>query len=263
MKHGIRLIQYGDSGVGKTVRASEAARWGTLEIHDFDQQSDNLIRYLTAKDPNRLSQIRFISYSGKTNKQKVDSFAARIRGLADLRQKGKLPDIATLVVDSYTTLEQLYSEYLAPLYTPSNTGFGQPRQEVEVGGEKLTMMGSMDYSVLATTMKKVFDRFKDTGINIIVNCHERDPMESKKGIKQGSIKAAGQIRDMMPTEFNEVHRLFVDQNSQHRVQAKPNAMYMCKTSMASVPSNGILGDNSLSIFDSSAFTLESIPSETK
>jgi hypothetical protein len=251
---GIRIVQYGDSGVGKTVRASDAARWGLVEIHDFDEQGGNLRRYLQSADPARLAKIRIVSYVGATNETKVDHFAARIAMLADLRRTNKQPDIATLVVDSYSTLEQLYSEYLMSRYTPNATGFGSSRAEIEIGNEELLMPGTMDYSVLAVVIKKMFEVLKNTGINIILNCHEKDFLESKGTvIKQGTVKAAGQIRDMMPTEFNEFHRLFFNQG--HRVQVKPNTFYLAKTALPGVPSNGILSDNTLKAFDDIAFRL--------
>ena len=253
---GIRIVQYGDSGVGKSVRASDAARWGLLELHDFDEQFSNLKRYLEANDPARLSQIRAVSYIGNTNAEKIDHLVGRVQQLVANRIAGKTPEIATLVLDSYSTMEQLYAEYICSKYTPSSTGFGSPRTEFEMGKEDIVIPGTMDYGTLAVVMKKFFDALKNTGLNIILNCHAKDPLEQKNRIiRQGTVKAAGQIRDMMPTEFNEWHYLFVDSNSQHRVQAKPTAQWLAKTALPKVPSNGILLDNNLKAFDEIAFKL--------
>lgn len=252
-----RLLQYGDSGVGKSVRASDAAQFGPVEIHNFDAQS-NLQRYLAHANPGRLSQIRVISYSGKSNVAKIDSFVSRIRDLVKLNETGKKPDIATLVIDSYTAFETYYVEYLTGKYKPSPTAFGSPRTEFDVGTEECIIPGSMDYSVLSVAMKKETDRWKNAGINIIVNAHEKDPLESRNVIiKQGTVKAAGQLRDFLPAEFDEVHRLFIDGNTgAHRVQAKPTRLYLAKTALDKVPGNGVLSTNSLDIFSDIAFKLD-------
>ena len=259
-KRGVRMVVYGDSGTGKSVRAATAIRWGAVEIHDFDEQTGNLQRFLAESQKlpvEELAKIRAVSYQGMTVDNKVNFFLNRLGELAALKTAGKAPDIATLVVDSYTTFEHLFFNYLFERYTPNATGFGAARQTIEVGKEELTLPGSMDYSVLSRALKiKVFDVLKNLGVNVILNCHEKDFLESKGVvIKQGGPLASGQIRDLMPTEFLEVHRMFFKQG--HRVQVKPTDHYIAKTALPNVPTHGILSETSLKVFDGIAYQLSS------
>jgi len=242
---GLRLIQYGRSGAGKSVRASEAARWGKVEYHDFDEQTQNLARYLADVDPSRADKINVVSYAGLSDTAKYKKFLDRL-----IELKEKKNDVATLVIDSYTRFEFIYAAAIFAGYTPSAGGFGQARGTLKLGSDSVILPGSGDYAVLAAALKKLTGWLKDLGINIIVNAHVRDYLEARGSvIDQGTLAASGQIREFLPTEFTEFHYLFTDDNGKHRVQVKPSRFYLAKTSLTKVPTTGILLDNSLSVFD--------------
>lgn len=252
---GLRLIQYGDSGVGKTVRASQAARWGKVEYHDFDDQTQNLAAYLMAKHPDRVDQIEVVSYAGLSDAEKWAKFDKRLAQI----ERGET-DIQTLVIDSYTRFETVYFNFLASVYNPPTGGFGTPRKTIETGkDDTLVLPGTNDYAILAAAVKKLTGRLKDCKINIIVNAHVREPQPGSRGEagKPGCLAASGQIRAFLPTEFTEYHRLFVDNYGKRRVQATTAMGYCAKTALTDVPANGILKTNSLEVFDDRAVKNES------
>lgn len=247
---GLRLIQYGESGVGKTVRASEAARWGKVEYHDFDDQTQNLAAYLMAKHPDRVDRIEIISYAGLTDAEKWAKFDKRLTELADSET-----DVKTLVIDSYTRFEHIYFNFLASVYNPPTGGYGTPRKNIKTGkDDTLVLPGTNDYAILAAAVKKLTGRLKDLKINIIVNAHVREPSPGNKGEagKPGCLAASGQIRAFLPTEFTEYHRLYVDNYGKRRVQAQTAMGYSAKTALTDVPQNGVLKTNSLEVFDDRA-----------
>jgi hypothetical protein len=246
---GIRLLQYGDSGVGKSIRASEAARWGKVQYHDFDEQTQNLASYLTEVYPERVDKIEVITYAGLPDAKKWERFDKTLTVL-----EAGTHDIKTLVIDSYTRFENVYFNFLASVYNPATGSFGTPRKTVKIGqGDELILPGTNDYFILAAAVKKITGRLKDLQVNVIVNAHVRDYIENRQQIvSQGTIQAAGQIRAFLPTEFTEFHRLFVDDYGKHRVQAKPSRYWLAKTSLTNIPQNGILKDGSLEVFDERA-----------
>lgn len=245
---GLRLIQYGPSSAGKSVRAAGAARWGRVEFHDFDSKGQNLAAYVSKFHPELMDRITVVSYEGIDDDKKAEKFLARVK---ELRTK---PDITTLVIDSYTRFEDIYLNHLMSRITLSSTGFGSPRTNSTLAGEKFVFPGTMDGSLLTSGIKKLMGWLKDCPINIILNAHLREPFETKSGGIEdpGTIAARGQIREFLPTEFTEFHRLFVDAYGKHRVQAKPTAQYLASTALTEIPTNGVMLDNSLAVFDAVA-----------
>lgn len=251
---GLRLIQYGRSSAGKSTRAAGAARWGKVEIHDFDNKAQNLAAYISKFSPELLENITVVSYDHMTDNQRIDKFLKRVK---DLQKK---PDITTLVLDSLTRFEEAYLNFLMSVIPSSGTGFGSQRFTTTVGGEQFTVLGTNDYGILASGMKKLVGWLKDIPINIIVNAHLKDPVETKKEIvDEGTLASRGQIREWLPTEFTEFHRLFVDEYMKHRVQVRPSSQYLASTALADVPPTGVLQDNSLAVFDNIAFKIDNKP----
>lgn len=255
---GIRLIQYGDSGVGKSVRASQATRWGKVQYHDFDEQTQNLATYIQAKHEDRMDQIEVISYAGLSTADKWKRFNEALHKI----ETGE-SDVQTVVLDSYTRFENMYFNYIASIYNPPTGGYGTPRKSVDDGTDHdLILPGTNDYTVIAAAVKKLVGRLKDLKINVILNAHVREPSPASKGNpgKPGCLAAMGQIRAFLPTEFTEYHRLFVDAYGKFRVQVKPSGEYLAKTALTDVPQNGILRDGSLEVFDDRAVTKASAES---
>lgn len=243
---GIRLIQYGDSSVGKTVRASEAARWGHVEIHDFDEQTSNLAAFLTEKDPKRMENISVISYRGLSDIEKVDKFFARLMELQKDSSK-----LATLVVDSYTALEAALLVQVLAEHNPDSKDYGKGRRDVSFSGQELIVPGTMDYHILGVSIFKLVRFLKNLPINVILNAHAAPPPEGRQG-DAGTIFATGKAKRMLPTEFTDMHYLFKDSAGHYKVRAQTGGGYVAKTGLTKVPITGILSDSSLSVFDDRA-----------
>ncbi len=243
---GVRLIQYGPAGAGKSVRAADAVRWGRVEYHDFDDLSSNLRVYLEKANPTWLPNISFASYTEMTPEESISFLFARIEQLAKAAEAGK-PLVETLVLDSFSRFEDLYLTHLMGLYRSSSTGWGAPRATISPAeGTDVIIPGSADHDLKNRAFFKFFQSLKSMRINVIVNCHEQN--------REGdiTIRASGAIRSSMPTDFNEWHYLFVDQYSKHRVQVKPAMSRMARTALTAVPPNGILLENSLALLSERA-----------
>lgn len=250
---GIRLLMYGASGAGKSVRAADAVRWGRVEFHDFDGLAGNLRTYLEKNNSEALKRITFEDYKDEagnllTPGEIIGSFFSRIEAIGRAAESGK-PLTETLVIDSYSRFEDLYVTHLLSLYKSSGTGFGSPRATIRPSeGTEVIIPGTADHDLKNRALYKFFHSLKTMKTNVIVNCHEYDDIKNE----QLTIKASGSVRASMPTEFNEWHYLMTDTYGKHRVQVTPANGRLARTALSGLPGNGILLDNSLSVLSDRA-----------
>lgn len=249
IEKGLRLIQYGSSGAGKSIRASEAARWGLVEYHDFDDQSASILAFVREKFPEREKNLHFVSYRGLTDEQKIDKLLLR---LAEL---GKDPgNVTTVVFDTYSDIEFCYKEKVMSSYKPVPGGFGKTRLDVKINDfTTIRDLGGSDMVVLKSGITKLINTLKRLTINVILNAHEG---RGDSPDDRWTIAAYGDLKNKIPGAFQEVHRVFIDKSGIRRVQVSPNSDFDAKSAISNIPSNGILLDTSLSVFDGRVIGLD-------
>ena len=225
----ITIVQYGDSGTGKTTRSLLSSRWGPTCLFDFDGHGptakSNAVE-LKLITPEQAEQIKIVNLANLSSKQVLDTVYDTI--VDELKKPS--PSFSTFIYDTYTSFEDHMINYYLPQYDVGSRHFGSARQTLKAGSSvDITVMGTNDYAVLKAGVFKFLKSVKRLGINVILNAHLREPTETKMDVKeQGTLKAAGELRKIIPTEFTAVNRLYIDGYGKRAAQGAATTRFMAK-----------------------------------
>jgi hypothetical protein len=227
----VNIIQYGEAGTGKSIRAASAHVWGPVFFFDFDGKISTVFEFYK-DDPETLSRIHYETFT--------DAPSAFAKLVALQKDPG---EIKTIVWDSWTAWEQFYLRQVML----ENPGF--KRMRVNIAGGTVTVPDQADYRIHAHCQWEFISLLTATPTNVIVNCHVQVKMDELTGIDRG-LQAAGKLSKVLPKYFMEVHRTFVREN-EYAVQVKSDSDFTCNTRLRNVPTNGVVGAD-LSLFSTMA-----------
>lgn len=217
----LSLLQYGESGTGKSIRAAEAAAWGPVLFLDFDGRS-NSVKSFYAERPDLLSKIKFETLIDfDANKPIV---ADKVYDIVNEINDGKIK-IATLVLDSWTAWES-YALNKVMATNPDNK-----RQKMGFGKNKtISTPAKADYLIHSNFQKTFLMQLKALPVNLIINCHLLEEYVEETGEIIRGIQATGKLVKIMPNYFDEVHRTYADRAG-FQVQTKPDGKWNAKTTL--------------------------------
>lgn len=137
----LRLLQIGDTGVGKSYRAADATRWGKVYVFDFDGKINLLCRTLKAE------QKPLIEFDHYTNTTAALSFAESLL---------KNNPYTTIIVDTISVFNDMAEEEAKRRFnTPLDGKLGYE------GWDYIRNICNMFY----------FGFLHKLTCNVIVNCH--------------------------------------------------------------------------------------------
>jgi hypothetical protein len=239
---GIKLLQLGASGVGKTYRAIEIGlRYGNVCVLDFDRNISRMVPLLTSKGV--LDKVEFETFitpemekactsSGTLNLRKLDDnrlFALR-QYCTEVRAKAELP-FQTLVIDTSTFLNDMIFEALL-----NDPVYGNPSNTLKMYGE------------LGGRMSQIIKELSALPCNFILNAHEQI-----NGQGEYEILGKGNSAGLWSLAFAEKHRIMSTPKSLvPRVKAgmAPN---LVTGSPHLLDPEGFLKPEAISMFDSIAY----------
>jgi hypothetical protein len=239
---GIKLLQLGASGVGKTYRALDIGlRYGNVCVLDFDRNLSRMVPHLTAIG--KVDAVEFeVFYTPEDEK------ACTVNGVLDLRKLDSiryanlkkycttvraLPVLPyqTLIVDTSTFLNDLIIEALQ-----ADPYFGNPSNMLKMFGE------------LTTRMCQVVKELASLPCNFILNAHEQ---LNNNG--QFEIIGKGRGSDYWEKTFAERHRIMSSPKSLvPRVKAAMSEG-LVTGSPRFLDAEGFFKPEAIGMFDSIAF----------
>ena len=247
----LRILQYGKTGSGKSVRAASMAKYGPVYIFDFDGKIGSLSSHFVDK-PEVLKNVHYDEYTDKPG-----TITACLRVYAKLNElwaqceKGECP-YATIVFDSWTSWEQIALQQIMN----SNLGFN--RMQVNIGGVNELVPSEVDYRIHAHTQWMLLPKLTALPLNVFINCHTIIRQNKLTGAIEHTLAAAGKLAETLPKYFEEVHRTVASEEG-FRVQVKPSYEFACNTTLKDLPQDGII-ENELTKFEPLIYKL---PEEDK
>ena len=246
---GIKLLQYGDSGAGKSFRAARFAQFGPIYFFDFDNKIQNIKLGLAAKHPELLPNIDYDTYRG-SDESVVKGVLSKITEIEKACMAGT-PPYATIVFDSWTQWERTYFDHLmAKQPNLGGKGWGESRQTVTVTAtDRVTIPGTSDHQLKNRAFPELIDRITALPINVIVNCHVKEVMG-----EPSTIEASGATARTLPKYFNEWHYLY-SANGFYKIRAKSNDKYLANSARTDLPPSGLIEKDDLLAWKDQLVTL--------
>lgn len=245
------ILEYGESGCGKSIRSALAAKWGPVYIFDLDGKIGGIHEFyknhpelLSAKD---LSNIEYDSY------RDCDAVYSKLREIDRITtETGKCPYV-TIIFDSWTAWEDIV---LAKIIQDNP---GKDRKKMRTGPDlkHVILVPTLeDYGIHATVQTRLLLELTGLPTNLILVAHIQSRKDEVSGGREIGIQAVGKLWKLMPKYFSEVHRCFVDRGA-YKVQVRADALYACNTRLQNIPKNGEISSD-LSVFNDMAMKTESV-----
>ena len=240
---GIKLLQYGQSGAGKSFRAARFATFGPVYFFDFDNKIQNIKLGFGTKHPDLLTQIHFDVYRG-SDESVVKNVLAKITEIEKACAAGTCP-YKTIVFDSWTQWERTYFDHLmAKQPNLGGKGWGESRQTITVTPtDKVVMPGTSDHQLKNRAFPELIDRITALPLNVIVNCHVKEPMKGPS-----TIEASGATAQTLPKYFNEWHYLYSTGQGLYKVRVKTNDDFLANTARTDIAASGVLEKDDLEAY---------------
>lgn len=238
-----KLLQYGESGSGKSVRAAKFAKYGPLYLFDFDNKFISSEIFLKAKAPDLLKNITAESFRGLD----PDDFMGRVNAkLKSVVAEG----YATIVFDSWTQFERVYFEYLMSHFQSlGGKNWGESRQTITLSKDEVAILpGTNDYILKNREIARFVDKITALPINVIVNCHVKEVMKGA-----ATIAAEGQSAKILPKSFHEFVYLYNNAQGVNKVRVKPTSEFLANSPRTDVGPSGILDKDDFSFYDAVVF----------
>lgn len=235
----LKVLEYGETGTGKSIRAASAAAFGPLYIFDFDGKVSSVYEFYKDR-PEILENISYDSYVDGPKPVACTAAHKKLREIWETCQKGP-PPYATVVFDSWTAWEQYYLSQIMD----TNPAF--KRMKVTPGGGiTVTVPDQADYRIHAHAQSTFLPQLLSLPMNVIVICHVQAKSDEITGRIDYGIQAAGKLMKTLPKFFGEVHRTFVE-NGRYAVQVRSDGRFPANTRLRDIPSSGIV-DGDIGIF---------------
>lgn len=214
----IKLLQFGDSGTGKTVFATTFPT--PIHVLDFDNKISSAAAFWREKDPARLEQITFENY-GPTDARGTQAERCS-NDLGKMRKEGKLP--RTLVLDSLTTFSDEFMRYLMRI----NPGI----KRMDTKGAAVP--AQQDYQVARLYFKQFIGELLVLPCNVVILAHIQVDKDEQTGEILRTPMIAGKLARELPIWFEEVHRSYV-KAGKYMSQTQTDARYQCRTQIPKLP----------------------------
>lgn len=199
---GIKLLQRGASGVGKTHRALQIAlQYGPVLVLDFDGNVQRNVPLITKLDKTALVMVEDFLLDSDAQTFKVNGImdtakrdAERVTRISKFVTESLMKDsleFATIIVDTSTSLSELIFNSLK-----SHPIWGQRKETMGMYGE------------LGEITKKLYKDLAALPVNLIVNAHEE---VDGNGVFQ--IVGHGKSASMWEKPFADKHRIIPGQKT--------------------------------------------------
>ena len=244
----LKYLIYGDPGVGKSILAAKAARWGRTLIFDLDGRIASVKEYIEKNSPQLLLNIDVISVQidGRES-EAAREVAQKLLTLRDLQSKGECP-YSTIIFDSWTNWESVIMQKIIS-ETPEIK-----RKQIDLGNVVFAAPDrNTDYNLHASGQRMFVKQLMGLTypMNVIVVAHTREVRDANGNLIGSKISAAGRLAADLAIDFDEVHLMFWDKGVR-RLRVVGDGRSLIKSAIQPQPEKGIVSDD-LSIFDERAY----------
>lgn len=222
----IKLLLYGQPGVGKTVFAASFP--GPILVFDFDGKMSSAARFF-ATDKAKLDQIEVIPMNAALSGSPIDTLLSHMNTLAKEQQSGNYT-YKTLVVDSITTFSSACLAHIV------RTNPGIKRVETRQGVQP----GMQDYGILKREFTRLIPGLLSLDMNVVMLGHESLEKDELTGELIRGVTMDGSFSQQLPVYFEEVWRAYVKEEKGVRsfwAQTQPDGKYKCRSQLPGLPSN--------------------------
>lgn len=212
----IKLLLFGDSGVGKTCFASTFP--GPIHFYDFDLKVSSAASFL--KGQGKLSEI---SYDQYPLVKEFPGSAGRSfnKDLGELQKTDPFP-YRTIVIDSLTTCADRLMEYLMA----ENKGI---KRAVTKGAQAPALQ---DYGLFRIFMKQFIGEVLSFPCNVIFTAHIDVKTDEQTGAILRQAMLPGKLAAELPIYFEEVYRAYVEGEGEKRkylAQTQADRKFNCRS----------------------------------
>jgi phage nucleotide-binding protein len=227
----LKVLVYGDSGVGKTC--SIATMPGPIFMFDFDQKISSLASFLKVSNKEKLKEVDYDAFGHDPTKKgrPIQRFEGSLVGAKKAIEAGEFK-YKTVVLDSLTT----FAEELMREIIKNNPGLKRAIENVP---------SLQDYMVLNIEFKRIVNQLLSLPLNVVVIAHASTDKDENTGQIKVKPLLPGKLADQLPVVFPELYRAFVaqqDGKSSFLLQTRPDGKHIARTQ---IPSLGAIIPNQL------------------
>ena len=212
----IKILLFGDSGVGKTCFASKFP--GPTHYYDFDLKVGSVNNFNSSIDHITYDQYPMNKFNPAESGKLFNDAMGELKKHA---QAGTFP-YKTIVIDSLTTLSDRIMEYLMK----SNPGI---KRVLTQGGQAPALQ---DYGVFRIFMKQFIAEILNFPCNIIMTAHVEDVKDETTGRILRVPMLTGKLAKELPIYFEEVYYAYVEgegSTRKHVLQTQSDKKFNCRT----------------------------------
>lgn len=220
----LKIMVYGQSGVGKSVFASTFP--GPVYIADFDGKISSAAGYLRENDKKQLEQVEFDSFLPERGKElSFDRFTKTLNAHSKVAESGSFP-YKTYVIDSMT----LFYEAILQKTIKNNPGI----KRVEASTPSM-----MDYRIAGIHFKQFVSGILALPCNVVFTAHSERKQDETTGEIQIQPLISGKLAAEIPIRFKEVYYLSIMKNKEgdltHALQTRTSGTMVCRTQIPGIP----------------------------
>lgn len=220
----IKLLVYGDSGVGKTCFASNFP--GPIAFLDFDNKLSSAFNFLEETNPEQIKKIAFQSFSTNRVTDKPYKEFHRVLGELEALVVANKFNYKTVVLDSLT----LWAEAMMADVVQNNPGIRRAIQGVPA---------LQDYLIAKMNFQNDIGRLLALPCNVICVGHIKTVQNEATGDSVNQVMLSGQLANYAPKVFREVYRAFAKQSKEgvnRYLQTQPDGKFEVRTELQKMPS---------------------------
>lgn len=210
----LKVLVYGESGVGKTVFA--AGFPGPILFLDFDGKANSAASFF-ADEPERLDMIEVVDLTPKGGENPIPKFLEVIKDLNAQEKAGAFKQ-QTIVLDSLTTFSSALLKHIV------KTNPGSKRVLSAQGMQP----GMPDYGILKREFARLIPGMLTLDQNIVMLGHVDVKKDESTGEIHRGVLTDGSFGQELPIYFEEVYHAYV-KNDKYLAQTQADHKYKCRT----------------------------------
>lgn len=210
----VRVLTYGDSGVGKTCLGATFP--GPIKLLDFDGKANSIISFLGKGHP-KLKDIDVEDLRPTMAGNPIEAFQVILGDLIKQQQAGKI-EFETLIIDSLTTFSDAALKHIVK----SNPAIKRPTYKQ--GAQPC----QADYGILRREFKRLIPGILSLDCNVLCLGHIKMEKDDTTGAIVNNVMLDGSFGQELPIYFEEVY-VAMKKGDRRYLMTQNDGRYKCRT----------------------------------